>query len=125
MPTQNVPETATGIGRRAEDLAADYLQSCGYELVTRNHRCAGGEVDLVAWDAGILCFIEVRARRTLAFGNPLETIDRRKIRRVARASASFLESCWKGPWPPMRFDALGIVLADPPVFTLVRAAFET
>lgn len=124
MPEPNVAGTAVGIGRQAEALAADYLERHGYSILARNHRCQGGEVDLVAWDDGILCFVEVRARRTVVYGDPLETIDRRKIRRVARASADFLDSSWSGPWPPMRFDALGIVLADPPVFTLVRAAFE-
>jgi putative endonuclease len=117
------PETTTRRGRLAEGLAGDYLESQGYRIVTRNHRCAGGEVDLIAWDARILCFVEVRARSTDAFGDPLETIDRRKITRVARAAASFLES-WRGPWPEMRFDAVGILLTSPPVITLVRAAFE-
>lgn len=116
-------ETATGRGRRAESLAETYLLQEGYSIVTRNHRCAGGEIDLIAWDNAILCFIEVRARSSDAFGDPLETIDQPKIRRIARAARHYLES-YEGAWPEMRFDALGILLTQPPSFTLIKAAFE-
>jgi putative endonuclease len=116
-------ETAVARGRRCEALAQVYLEELGYQIIARNHRCQGGEVDLIAYDAGILCFVEVRARSTEDYGSPLETIDARKIRRIVRASADFLQNL-TGLWPPMRFDALGIVLRDPPEYTLIRAAFE-
>ena len=90
----------------------------------RNHRCAGGEVDVIAWHGTTLCFVEVRARTSDAFGHPLETIDATKIKRVVSAARNFLET-WQGPLPAMRFDALGIVLSDPPQFTLAEEAFET
>src|SRR5690348_10199438 len=116
-------ETTTARGRRAEHLAVSYLTGAGYRIVARNYRCEGGELDLVAWEQDILCFVEVRARGSDAFGDPLETIDRRKILRVARAARAFLGEL-TSPWPEMRFDALGILLTEPPTYTLVRAAFE-
>jgi putative endonuclease len=116
-------ETAVSRGRRAEQLAETHLQQVGYNIVARNHRCAGGELDLIGWDGDVLCFIEVRARATEAFGDPLETIDARKIQRIARAARHFLDT-FKGPWPEMRFDAVGILLVTPPRITLVKAAFE-
>ena len=120
----NKLETAVACGRRAETLACRHLEERGYRIIVRNHHCAGGEVDVVAWHGEILCFVEVRARRSDAFGHPLETIDAGKIRRVVRAARHFLET-WQGPLPAMRFDALGIILVDPPHFTLVEEAFET
>jgi putative endonuclease len=116
-------ETATVRGRRAEQLAETHLQRAGYRIVARNHRCAGGEVDIIAFDGDVLCFIEVRARATDALGHPLETIDKRKIRRVAIAARDYINGL-RGPWPEMRFDAIGILLHDPPEITLVRGAFE-
>ncbi|MEE8408290.1 MAG: YraN family protein [Myxococcota bacterium] len=113
-------------GAAAEELAADYLRNEGYRIVARNHRCAGGELDLVAWDGDILCFIEVRSRASDAFGDPLETITPQKIRRVVRAARDYLEGV-RGPLPEMRFDAVGIVINDPdepPRITLVRGAFD-
>lgn len=124
MAPDNTLETAVARGRRAEDLACTFLEAHGYRMVQRNHRCAGGEVDVIAWHGTTLCFVEIRARASDAFGHPLETIDAAKIQRVVRAARHFLEA-WQGPMPVMRFDALGIVLSDPPQFTLAEEAFET
>jgi putative endonuclease len=110
-------------GRAAEDLACDHLEGLGYRVVTRNHRCPQGELDIVAWDGPVLCFVEVRARAPGPFGTALETIGPRKIRRVVAAARDYLETL-PPPWPEMRFDAVGIELTDPPEITLVRAAFE-
>jgi Holliday junction resolvase-like predicted endonuclease len=65
----------------------------------------------------------VRSRKTADFGDPLETIGREKIRRIVRAAREYL-SAIEGPWPEMRFDAVGILMAEPPVITVVRGAFE-
>ena len=116
-------ETTTSRGARAEALAAEFLEGLGYRVVTRNFRCQGGEIDLVAWDGPVLCFIEVRARESDEFGTPLETLDARKLRRVVHAARAYLETL-VGPWPEMRFDAVGILLTEPPRIELVRAAFE-
>jgi putative endonuclease len=116
-------ETTTRRGARAEALAWDYLAAQGYRLVARNHRAKGGEVDLIAYDGAVLCFIEVRARSSDELGTPLETIDRPKQLRIIRAARDYL-AVLKPPWPEMRFDAVGILLVDPPELELVRGAFE-
>ena len=115
--------TTTALGRLAEDLAAGYLEQLGYRVVARNFRGDRGEVDLVAWEGGVLCFVEVRSRKSSEYGEPLETIDQRKIQRVVRAARAYVGSL-TGPWPEMRFDAVGIVMTEPPQITLVRCAFE-
>jgi len=110
-------------GAWAEQLAADYLTGQGYRLIARNHRCPSGEVDLIGWDSDVLCFVEVRARADDEHGDPLETVDRRKISRIGKAARDFLDS-WSGQWPTMRFDVVGIILGEPPKLTLVKEAFE-
>ncbi len=104
-------------------MAADYLAQLGYQVLERNYRAAGGEIDLVAMDGEVLCFVEVKARENLDHGDPLEAIDRKKISRVVGAAKAYLgerdPSCAR-----MRFDALGIVLSQPPSFELVREAFD-
>ncbi len=104
-------------------MARDYLERQGYRIIACNHRCEGGEVDIVAWQGEVLCFVEVRARTNVDYGEPLETIDARKRSRIARAARDFLQS-WRGAWPEMRFDAVGIVLGEPPEITLVQDAFD-
>lgn len=114
--------SAVARGSAAESIAAAFLSQRGYKILRRNYRAPGGEIDLIAWDGETLCFIEVRARQTVDFGDPLETIDRRKVSRVVRAARHYLDAL-EPPWPAMRFDAVGIVL-NPLHIELVRDAFE-
>ena len=110
-------------GIKAEDLAAAFLTQRGYHIVARNFRCPRGEIDIIAYDQEVLCFIEVRSRDNADFGEPLETIQTQKIDRIVRAAEAYLDQL-PLPWPMMRFDALGIVLTKPPEFSLRQEAFE-
>lgn len=118
-----VHETTTATGQMAESLAAQYLQQRGYRIAQRNYRTTQGEVDLIAFDGEVLCFVEVRSRRDLDHGHPLETIDRKKRQCIVAAARQYITTL-PHPWPPMRFDAVGVVLSDPPDVMLVRGAFE-
>jgi putative endonuclease len=114
--------STTSRGALAEGLAVRYLTDAGYRLVARNVRCRGGELDIVAWDGEVLCFVEVRSLARTDHGDPLETITPLKIRRIVRAARDYI-STLPHPWPVMRFDAVGIVMAEPPRIQLVREAF--
>jgi len=67
------------IGRAAERLAARFLERRGIEIVERNLRLPGGEIDLVVNCHGRAAAIEVRS---LTHANPIEAIDRAKVRHV-------------------------------------------
>ena len=67
-----------GVGREAEDRAADFLVSQGYTLVTRRHKTRRGELDIVALDGDILVFVEVKFRRAPGY-SPEESLSRSKI----------------------------------------------
>ena len=77
-------------GAQAEDLACAHLERAGLKLLTRNYRCPQGEIDLVMDDRDTLVFVEVRYRRTNAFGTPAETVDRRKQARLQAAAGHYL-----------------------------------
>lgn len=113
--------TTTAIGRGYEDAACAHLIAGGYRIVTRNYRAAGGEIDIIAYDGDVLCFIEVRGRAGDAFGDPFETIDQRKIQRIMRTARHYVATL-EHAWPPMRFDAVGIIDGEP--IRLLRGAFE-
>ena len=53
-------------GDHAEQLACVFLQQQGLQLVTRNYRCRGGEIDLIMRDDDSLVFVEVRYRHRTA-----------------------------------------------------------
>jgi putative endonuclease len=79
-----------GTGRRGEDEAYFHLQRAGYSIVARNWRVAGpkGEIDLISWDADVLCFIEVKTRTTRDVKPAEAAVDhakQRELRAMARA----------------------------------------
>ncbi|MBC7794373.1 MAG: YraN family protein [Clostridia bacterium] len=114
--------TTTAIGRSYEDAACAHLETLGYRVVTRNFRTVGGEIDIIAFDDDVLCFVEVRGRAADAFGDPMETIDNRKIGRVIHAARAYVATL-VGTWPLMRFDVIGILDGEP--IRLIRNAFDT
>lgn len=70
------------LGRAGEERAARYLTAQGYVVLARNWRCAQGEIDIVAVRGERLSIIEVKTRRSSAFGHPFEAVDARKRRRL-------------------------------------------
>lgn len=82
-----------------------------------------GEIDLIAREGDILCFIEIKARATAAYGPAVTAITQRQQSRVARAASLYIQqSDWSGA---CRFDALGLDwTGESWAFTLLRDAFE-
>ena len=77
-------------GAQAEDLACAHLERAGLKLLARNYRCPQGEIDLVMNDRDALVFVEVRYRRSNAFGTPAETVGRHKQARLRAAAGHYL-----------------------------------
>jgi len=77
-------------GKDAESRAARYLEKKGYVIVARNWRTKRGELDLVALDGKVLCFVEVRQRGAGALVSALESIDAKKRARVVHAAQQYL-----------------------------------
>jgi len=67
-----------GVGRKAEDWAAEYLIGKGYTIVTRRHKTKRGELDIVALDGDVLVFVEVKSRRAPGYV-PEESLSRSKL----------------------------------------------
>jgi putative endonuclease len=107
-------------GDAAEDIAARYLERAGLSIVTRNWRCRGGEIDLIARDGAILVFVEVRMRRSEAFGGARASITSAKQRRVLRAARLYLAG---KPAPPCRCDVVLLDGRDGGVVDWLRDAF--
>ncbi|NUU06742.1 YraN family protein [Leifsonia sp. C5G2] len=75
------------LGRRGEQVAADWLEGLGYRVVDRNWRCPTGELDLVLRQGRTLVFAEVKTRSSLEFGHPFEAITSAKSARLRRLAA--------------------------------------
>jgi putative endonuclease len=78
------------LGKYGEAVAARSLVAAGMVLLDRNWRCELGEIDIVARDGGCLVVVEVKARRSTTFGQPIEAVDHRKLARLRRLAAAWL-----------------------------------
>ena len=107
-------------GSRYEDYAAAYLEEQGYEILEKNYRWRGGEIDLVGRDGGCLVFVEVKYRRDSRLGAPEEAVDSRKQRRIARTAACYLACRGLDSDTPCRFD---VVAVEGKQVRLIRNAF--
>jgi putative endonuclease len=104
---------AKALGEAAEQRALDHLLAHGLKLVQRNYRLAfgpharAGEVDLILRERdGTLVFVEVRARRSAAFGGAAASVGAAKQARLVRAAQHYLLRL--PTLPPCRFDVVAI-----------------
>ena len=93
-------------GRRAEAIAALWLQIKGWRILARRARTPVGEVDLVARRGRMVAFVEVKARATSSQAE--HALDDYRLRRVA-AAAEALAPRFVRPGDDMRIDAIFIV----------------
>ena len=77
-------------GQAGESAAEEYLRRKGYRIVARNLRSPLGELDLVAEDGQVLVFVEVKARRTDAFGGAIHAVHHRKQEKLIQLAAQYL-----------------------------------
>jgi len=99
---------ATAVGSAAERAAAEFLRARGYHILERNFRCRGGEIDLIALDGSTLVFVEVKVRRTLSRGAPIEAVTAQKQSRVRAAAQEYLTFCGR-VFHRIRFDVISVV----------------
>ena len=78
--------------RHGENLVADRYRNEGWIVVARNWRCTRGELDVVCERDGVLVVCEVKTRRNTDFGHPFESVDARKLQRLRRAVAAYLDA---------------------------------
>jgi putative endonuclease len=111
------------VGKRGEDLVAQWLKDHGYKIIERNFRCRGGEVDVIAQKEEVLAFVEVKCRKRNYFALS-EVITKSKQQKIAFAAQSFL---YKRPTSSLaiRFDvALVEGIDDSETITYIERAFR-
>ena len=107
------------VGTRGEEIAAAYLQQIGYRIVAanftvpvgrnRNEAVVNSEIDLIAYDGPILCFVEVKTRASDWFAEPSANVDLRKQRQIVRAARAY-RRMFGLTNALYRYDVLSIVL---------------
>ncbi len=107
------------VGQIGEELAARFLENNGYRLVLANFKvpigrnrrgvAVSGEIDLIALDRDVLCFIEVKTRSSDDFASPLSAVDVRKQRQITRTARVYRKIFHLQTFK-FRYDAISIVL---------------
>lgn len=111
-------------GKRGEDLAVSYLAGAGYRIIERNYRCLFGEMDIVAEEGGTLVFVEVKSRRSDAYGDPLLAVGQKKQQQVSKTALHYLAE-HQLRHRPARFDVVSVkLLPEGHRIELIRNAFE-
>ena len=112
------------LGKHGEDLACRELRRRGYVVLARRYCTRWGEIDIVARDGDTLVFVEVKTRRSTAFGGPAAAVNYGKQRRLINMARSYLLGL-PGPDPPCRFDVVGVILPEgvPPAVEVLVNAF--
>ncbi len=108
-------------GTAAELHAARHLEQQGLKLLDRQIRCRWGEIDLLMADGDCWVFVEVKARRSQAFGGGLAAITTQKQRKLRRTAEWILNNKRRSQ-QPCRFDVVEVNLADQTI-DWIRNAF--
>lgn len=85
-------ERAAWLGKKGEELVAEYLKRKGYIIIKRNWRDSRyGEIDIIAENNSNIVFVEVKTRSEGALVSGFDAIDERKARRTRNAALSFMQ----------------------------------
>jgi putative endonuclease len=116
-----LPAPHFALGRRGETLAVEHLEQAGYQIVAANFSLPVGrnrrdvvvnaELDIVAYDGPVLCFVEVKTRASDEFASPQVNVDLRKRRQIARAALAYRRMLGLVT-VPYRYDVVTVVLAN-------------
>lgn len=114
IPSQNSYEEGVSyspkeLGKKGEEAAAKFLKRRGFELLHRNWACFAGEVDIVALQGDVICFVEVKTRSNIQKGFPSEAVNERKRERYEKIAACYLKE-YAYDDLRVRFDVISILV---------------
>lgn len=116
--------THNDLGKKAEDLAVEYLEKNSYKILVRNFRFQKAEIDIIAEKENLIVVVEVKARSTDAFMLPQEAVIKTKIKLIVSAANYYLEEFKKNQ--EVRFDIISVLPDEKSNFTIehIENAFE-
>ena len=123
--SKNQHSSKRQLGHAIESQALAYLEAQGLQLLTRNYRCALGEIDLIMEEDDNVIFVEVRYRSSKSHGVAQETITWRKQNKIIKTAAWYLQ---KQRWHNKRYCRFDVVAAhqtkEGVTFDWIKNAFQ-
>jgi len=96
------------IGTSGETQATTYLEDQGYVILKTNYRAHRNEVDIICEKNGLIVFVEVKARTSYKFGQPVEAVGSEKTTKIIKVAKHYLGSRGLSGKCKVRFDVIGI-----------------
>lgn len=96
------------LGKEGEEMAAKWLAEHGYKILHRNWRHSYHEIDIIAAKGKFLHFVEVKARRSSPYGNPEDSVTKKKFKNLQKAADEYLFRHPGHQW--IQYDILSITL---------------
>ncbi|MCP2026582.1 putative endonuclease [Flavobacterium sp. HSC-32F16] len=78
------------LGKKGEELAVEYLEQNGYEILDRNWVFQKAEIDIISKKDNILAIVEVKTRSSLDFGSPQDFVKPKKIQLLIKAVNAYI-----------------------------------
>lgn len=97
------------LGALGERIAARWLQRKGWRVVYHRFRNGRRDIDLVVARDSVVAFVEVKARRGEAFGDPVEAVHHRKQRELVRSAHVWIDRHGRAE-ETYRFDVVGVLV---------------
>lgn len=111
-------------GKAGEILAVNFLAKQGFKIVEKNWRYSRlGEIDIIAEDSNTLVFIEVKARSSTFFGQPIESVNEKKFLKMQKLAEIYLSMHPNINYDGFRFDLIGILLKEKPEITYFKGVY--
>ena len=73
------------LGKLGEELAIDFLEKNGYEILETNWVFDKAEIDIIAQKNEVLAVVEVKTRSSIDFGLPQDFVKPKKIKLLLKA----------------------------------------
>jgi putative endonuclease len=98
------------LGKFGEELAVEFLQQNGYEILETNWTFQKAEIDIIAQKENILAVVEVKTRSSIEFGLPQDFVKPKKIQLLVKAVNEYVISSDLDV--EVRFDIVSIYKED-------------
>ena len=96
------------LGKKGEELAAQFLEKLGYQIIAMNWHEKKFEIDIIAQEQNQLVFVEVKTRTTDYFGSPVEAVTPAKQKHLVEGANYFIEK--QNIDLECRFDVIAVIL---------------
>ena len=100
--------TTRAIGNDAERRAEEFLKKQNIKILEKNFTLRSGEIDIIALDKQSLVFVEVRYRKNNLFGDPAETVNWKKQKKIINTANIYLQMKPDFSQYSCRFDVISI-----------------